>query len=76
MKPLKARVRGGHLVLDEPTDLPEGAVLELLPTTDWDDLGEAERAALDSALEDAWAVYKSGKTEPAEKILQGLRSRR
>ena len=31
MQPLKARVHNGRLVLDEPTDLPEGEVIELVP---------------------------------------------
>ena len=30
MHPLKAHVRNGRLVLDEPTDLPEGEVVELV----------------------------------------------
>jgi hypothetical protein len=28
---LKARVKAGRLVVDEPTDLPEGTEVELLP---------------------------------------------
>jgi hypothetical protein len=31
MLPLKAHVKNGRLVLDEPTDLPEGDVVELVP---------------------------------------------
>ncbi len=31
MQPLKAHVHNGRLVLDEPTDLPEGEVVELVP---------------------------------------------
>ena len=31
MTPLEARVKNGRLVLDEPTDLPEGDVVELVP---------------------------------------------
>jgi hypothetical protein len=31
MTPLKACVKNGRLVLDEPTDLPEGEVIELVP---------------------------------------------
>jgi hypothetical protein len=34
MQPLKAHVRNGRLVLDEPTDLPEGEVVELVPRGD------------------------------------------
>jgi len=31
MRAFKAKVRDGRLLLDEPTDLPEGEVLELVP---------------------------------------------
>jgi hypothetical protein len=31
MQPLRAHVRNGRLVLDEPTDLPEGQMVELVP---------------------------------------------
>lgn len=31
MHALKAHVQNGRLVLDEPTDLPEGEVVELVP---------------------------------------------
>ncbi len=31
MRALKAHVRGGRLVLDEPTDLPNGEVVEVVP---------------------------------------------
>src|SRR5204862_6425852 len=31
MHALKAQVKNGRLVLDEPTDLPEGEVVELVP---------------------------------------------
>jgi hypothetical protein len=37
MTPLKARVKNGRLVLDEPTDLPEGDEVPLVPL---DALGE------------------------------------
>jgi hypothetical protein len=42
---LKARVRGGRLVVDEPTDLPEGTELELLPLDPGDWLDDTDRAA-------------------------------
>jgi len=31
MRPVRAIVKGGRLLVDEPTDLPEGTALELLP---------------------------------------------
>jgi hypothetical protein len=44
MRALKARVRGGRLVLDEPTELPEGAEVELVPVED-EDFAPEEHAA-------------------------------
>jgi hypothetical protein len=52
--PLKARVHNGRLVLDEPTDLPEGAEVELVAVDDDFDSEERARllAALDEGIED------------------------
>lgn len=37
MTPLRARVHNGRLVLDEPTNLPEGKVIELVPVVELKD---------------------------------------
>ena len=47
---LKARVKAGRLVVDEPTDLPEGMEIELLPLDPGDWLDEEDRAALHKVL--------------------------
>ena len=48
MQALKARVENGRLKLDEPTDLPEGTVIELVPADEVfdsnDDLTDEQRA--------------------------------
>ena len=54
MQPLKAHVHNGRLVLDEPTELPEGEVvylqlLDAIVAVDGDDLDDEERAALHRA---------------------------
>ncbi len=59
MKPLKARVHGGRLVLDEPTSLPEGSEVMLAPV-DGDDLDDAERARLHAAILAAEAELDAG----------------
>ncbi len=51
MHALKAHVKGGRLVLDEPTDLPEGEVVELVPVDD-EDFDPEERARLLGAIEE------------------------
>jgi hypothetical protein len=50
MAPIKATVRGGRLVIDDPTDLPEGTEVELFPADGWDDLDDEDRRRLHEAL--------------------------
>jgi hypothetical protein len=47
---LRARVREGRLVLNEPSSLPEGTEVDLVPADDIDDLDPAERARLHGFL--------------------------
>ena len=72
---IKARVRAGRLVVDEPTDLPEGTELQLLPLDPGDWLDEGDRAALHEALRESDADVPAGRLVDAEDILKELRSR-
>ena len=72
---LKARVKAGRLVVDEPTDLPEGTVVELLPLDPGDWLDENDRAALHQALKDSDEDVKAGRLIDADVVLRELRSR-
>jgi hypothetical protein len=72
---IKARVREGRLILDEPTDLPEGTEIELLPLDPGDWLDETNRAALHEALRQSDADIAAGRLIDAEEILRELRSR-
>ncbi len=76
MNALKARVRHGRLVMDVPTKLPEGTILELAAADPGDDLDAKERAALHRSLRRGWRQAKAGKTRPAGELLQKLRGRR
>ena len=71
---IKARVRAGRLVVDEPTELPEGTEVELLPLDPGDWLDEADRAALHQALRDSDADVAADRLVDAEAILRELRS--
>jgi hypothetical protein len=71
----KARVKAGRLVVDEPTDLPEGTEVELLPLDPGDWLDEEDRAALHKALSDSEEDVKAGRLVDADAILRELRSR-
>src|SRR5262249_54975981 len=72
---LKARVKSGRLVVDVPTDLPEGTEVELLPLDPGDWLDDEDRAALHKALLDSEDDMKAGRLVDANAILRELRSR-
>jgi hypothetical protein len=72
---IKARVRAGRLVLDEPTTLPEGTEVELLPLDPGDWLDDADRAALHAALADSEQDVAAGRLIDAADVLKELRSR-
>jgi hypothetical protein len=75
MRAMKAHVRGGRLVLDEPTDLPEGSEVELTVVED-DDFDPAERARLDAALERSIAQARAGNVVDGEEVVRKLLARR
>ena len=72
---IKARVRDGRLVLDEPTTLPEGTEVELLPLDPGDWLDETDRAALHAALMESDIDVSEGRLIDAADVLRELRSR-
>jgi hypothetical protein len=75
MSNLQAVVRNGRIVLDEPTELPEGTVLDLVVDDGGDSLDDEERRALHASLERSMAQAKAGRTRAAENFLEELRSR-
>lgn len=70
---LRARVKDGRLVLDEPTFLPEGTVLDLVLDDEGDDLDATERKARDAALLTAWQQAQAGLGRPATDVIKDLR---
>ncbi|HEX9700149.1 MAG TPA: hypothetical protein VGD06_11870 [Acidobacteriota bacterium] len=72
---LKARVRGGRLIVDEPTELPDGTEIELLPLDPGDWLDDADRALLHEALRQSDADIAAGRLVDAAEVLKELRSR-
>ena len=75
MKALKAQVRGGRLVLDEPTELPEGAEVELTLVED-DGMDSEERVRLLKELDESQAEYERGEHDNAFEFLAQLRAGR
>ena len=70
---IKARVLAGRLVVDEPTTLPDGTEVELLPLYPGDWLDEDDRKALHAALARSEADVRAGRLVDAAEILKRLR---
>src|SRR5439155_4553701 len=73
---LKARVRGGRLLLDEPVDLPEGTEVELVPADEGEGLDDADRARLHEALRRSADQFRAGQGTSAKKVLAELGAHR
>ena len=76
----KARVTQGRLLLDEPTDLPEGQVVELVPLDEMlanggDNLDDEERAALHESIREGLEDMKAGRTFDADEVIAELCAR-
>ena len=79
MHALRAQVRNGRLVLDEPTDRPEGEVVELVPLDELladgdEDLDEEERKQLDESIAVSFEQAKNGQLIDADEVLAKLRA--
>jgi hypothetical protein len=77
MNVLKAHVRNGRLVLDEPTDLAEGSEVPLQIADDWDELGDDERDALHREIAASITERRAGTpTFAADEVLAELGTKR
>lgn len=74
MQALKVQVKNGRVVLDEPTDLPDGAEIEVIVIDD--DLSAEERAALHASLDRALDDSEAGRGMDATEYLAQYRARR
>jgi hypothetical protein len=75
MQALKAHVKGGRLILDEPTDLPEGAEVELMAVDD-DDFDPEDRARLLDAIEAGIVDFERGDHMDGFEFIAQLRAGR
>lgn len=81
MQPLKAKVHNGRLVLDEPTDLPEGEAVDLVPVDEvlasgGDYLDDDERQRLHNSLRRSIEQMKAGQLIEADAAMAELRAHR
>lgn len=70
----KVQAKNGRLVLDEPTDLPDGAEVEIVVIDD--ELTAEERADLHASLDRALADSDAGRGMDAWEYLERFRARR
>lgn len=80
MQSVKARVKNGRLMLDEPTDRPEGEEVELVPLDEvlargGDYLDDAERERLHRSIDRGVEDVKAGRTVEASAVVAELRAR-
>ncbi|MFY9823250.1 MAG: hypothetical protein WAM82_17840 [Thermoanaerobaculia bacterium] len=69
---IKARVHNARFVVDEPTELPEGTEVRLLPLDPGDWLDPEDRAALHGALLTSQEDLEAGRLVDAEEVLGEL----
>ena len=72
---ITATVRDGRIVVNAPTDLPEGTTVTLLPLDPGDWLDETDRAALHQALGQSESDVAAGHLIDAAEVLRELKSR-
>jgi hypothetical protein len=81
MQPLKAHFQNGQVVLDEPTDMPNGTELYVVAAAQLkgvdvgDDLDDEERAALHESIREGIEDMEAGRTIDAKTAIAQLRSR-
>lgn len=75
MQALKAHVHEGRLVVDDPTDLPEGEVIYLVAIARDVDLDEEERDRLDASLELSAEQARAGMVVDADEVIARLLAR-
>jgi hypothetical protein len=71
----KGRVEGGRLKVDAPTDLPDGAEVDVFVVDVEDDLNDTEREELHRLLLESEEDVKAGRLVDAAEVLKGLRER-
>lgn len=75
MNAVKAHVKNGRIVVDEPTDLPDGTELYLVPLEDDDDMDDAERVALLRSIDEGLAASDANDVVDFASVVASLGTR-
>jgi len=73
MRVLRAHVKNGQLVLDEPVDLPDGSEVRVA-LVGGEELDDAGRAELEAALEESEAELDAGRGVGEDELWARLRA--
>ena len=76
MQPLRAVVKDGRIVMDEPTELPEGTELVLAVVDEGDEMDDAERARLHESLRRSIEQARAGQLIDGDEVIGRLLARR
>jgi hypothetical protein len=76
MSHLRAVVQNGRIILNEPTALPEGTVLNLVLDDEGDNLDVNERDRLRAAIREGLAEAAAGHVISADDFLADIRRSR
>jgi hypothetical protein len=78
MMTLKAHVKNGQLVLDEPAELPEGVEADILLhiADPHDEMDEEERAELLRSIDEGLADVDAGRVRELKDVIASLGMRR
>ncbi len=68
LNPLKAHIKDGQIVLDEPRELPEGAPVHVYVVSDDSDMSAEERAKLEAAIEEGAEDFERGEFDNAREF--------
>ncbi|MFL5262008.1 MAG: hypothetical protein ACJ79R_20980 [Anaeromyxobacteraceae bacterium] len=71
---MKARAQNGRLLMDEPTDLPDGVEVEVEVVVGGD-MSPEELARLQALLDESERDLAAGRSVPAEDVIAQLRAR-
>jgi hypothetical protein len=74
MQPLRAHVRNGRIVVDEPTDLPEGAELGVVIADGGDQLDAPARERLHASITRGIADVRAGREMELDEFVEQLDS--
>lgn len=76
MLPLLTHVKNGRIVVDEPTDLPDGTpIVVAVEEDDLGDLTPEERSELDAVLDAGIADMRAGRVVEGDEIVRRLLAR-